>query len=111
MTDLLSLLDQRRRPPLLVQAARIGAAEYRRERALRRHLGCNDLPGNGAALSALMELEDALEEGRQAGDAGYSPARHVDVMIALMGEARLMRASRSAPQPKASGIDAFFSAT
>ena len=94
MTDLLTLLNQRRRSPLLVQAARIGAAEYRRARALRRHLGWDHPTGNGAALSALMEIEEELEERRRNRDAGYSPARHVDVMIAVIGEARLMWAAR-----------------
>ena len=95
MTDLLTLLNQRRRPPLLVQAARIGAAGYHRDRALRRHLGWLRPPGNGAALSALMQLEEELEERRRDRDAGYSPARHVDVMIAVIGEARLMRTARA----------------
>lgn len=95
MTDLLTLLNQRRRPPLLVQAARIGVADYRRGRALRRHLGWTRRPGHGAALAALMELEGDMEEQRMGGDAGYSPARHVDLLIAVMGEARMMRAARA----------------
>lgn len=94
MTDLLTMLNQLRRPSILIQAARIGMMEYCRETALRRHLGCVRLPGNGAALSALMEIESALDEERRQNGAGYSAARHVDVMIAIMGEARLLRASR-----------------
>jgi len=94
MTDLLTLLNRLRRPKLLIQAARFGMIDYRRETALRRLLGCAGLPGNGAALAALMEIEDALDEQRRGDDAGYSARRHVDVMIAIMGEARLMRAAR-----------------
>lgn len=93
MTDLLSMLNQLRRPRILIEAARFGLAEYRRETALRRLLGDARLPGNGAALAALMEIEDTLDEQRRRHDAGYSATRHVDVMIAIMGEARLMRAS------------------
>lgn len=96
MTDLLTRLEQLRRPSLLIQAARIGMLDYDRDTALRRQLGWTRAPGSGAALSALMEIEDALNEQRRNGDAGYSPARHVEVMIAIMGEARLLRASRAA---------------
>jgi len=94
MTDLLTILNQLRRPKLLLQAARFGMLEYRRESALRRLLTITRLPGNGAALAALMEMEDEMEDQRRTNDAGYSAARHVEVMIAIMGEARLLRASR-----------------
>ncbi len=95
MDDLLSKLNRLRRPALLIEAARIGVMDYCRERVLRRLLGASRPPGNGAALAALMELEDAIDEDRRNGRAGYSPARHVEVMIAIMGEARLLQAARS----------------
>jgi len=94
MTDTLTHLSTLRRPPLLVEAARIGLTEYRREPALRRHLGIRCSPTDGRALGALMEIEREHDDRRRRGDAGYSPARHVEVMIAVMGEARLMRAAR-----------------
>jgi len=93
MTDLLTLLDRRRRPPLLIRAARIGVTDYRRETALRRHLNGARPPGHDAALGALMEIEEEQEQARRTRAAGYSPARHVDVLIAVMGEARLLRAA------------------
>ena len=96
MTDLLTLLNQLRRPKILIQAARFGMIEYRREASLRRLLSATQLPGNGAALAALMEIEGELEDQRRIDDASYSPARHVEVMIAIMGEARFLRAARLA---------------
>ena len=39
MNDLLMKLDTLKRPRLLIRAARIGMAEYRRDVHLRRHLG------------------------------------------------------------------------
>lgn len=95
MTDLLRLLNQRRRPPLLIRAARIGATGYRRETALRRHLRCSRIPDSGTALGALLALEEEQEDARQGRAASYMPARHVDILIALMGEARLLRAARA----------------
>jgi hypothetical protein len=38
----------------------------------------------------LLTEEEALEATRKAGDAGYSVARHIDVLIALMAEVRLL---------------------
>lgn len=93
MTHTLNLLETLRRPRLLIRAARIGLMDYRREAALRRLLGFGHPAANDAALEALMEVEAEMDAQRRARDAAYSPARHVDVMIAVMGEARLLRAS------------------
>jgi hypothetical protein len=38
----------------------------------------------------LLSEEEMLEENRQRGDAGYSVMRHIEVMIALMAEVRLL---------------------
>ena len=93
MKDMNATLNDLRRPPLLIRAARIGVAEYRRAVHLPRHLGQPPLPGSGEALMRLMEIEADLDHQRQARAAGYSPARHVEVLIAMMGEARLLRAA------------------
>ena len=45
-------------------------------------------------MLALMEIEAEMNENRQANTAVYSPMRHVDVMIALMSEADILRAAR-----------------
>ena len=94
MTDLFTMLAQLRRPALLMQTARIGMSDYRRNVSLRRLLGYDHPTGNGAALLALVELEAELNEQRTTKNAAYSAARHVEVMIAMMCEARLMRASQ-----------------
>ncbi|MDT8326232.1 MAG: DUF6477 family protein [Roseovarius sp.] len=94
MNDILTTLDSLRRPPLLIRAARIGVTEYRRAPHLRRYLGVGTLPRSGAALLQLIEIEAELERDRKTRAAGYSAAHHVDVLIAMMGEARLLRATR-----------------
>ncbi|WP_299350485.1 DUF6477 family protein [uncultured Shimia sp.] len=98
MKDLLSMLNDLRRPRLLIRAARLGVDEYQRELHLRPHLGYGALPRNAAALMQLMEQESVVNDARQQGDAGYSIAHHVDLLIALMGEARLYRASHQTVQ-------------
>jgi len=80
------------RPRLLISAARHGLAEYDRHRDLRRLLG-TPLPAPAAAFSRLLEMERGLECARTCGDAAYRPARHVAVLIALLGESRLLGAS------------------
>lgn len=90
MIDLLRHISSLRRPRLLIRAARIGVAEYRRERDLCRLMKSADLPTPRSALSTLIDEEGQLEEIRKRGDANYSPMRHVEVLIALMAEARLL---------------------
>lgn len=100
MQDILTRLKEMRRPALLMRAARIGAAEYRRDRALARHFGFAPLPGPAEALTRLLEVEGWQEECRRAGDAAYSARRHVDTLIAVVGEAGLLAEARAAvPAP------------
>lgn len=90
MTDPLSLLTALRRPRLLIRAARFGLQDYRRDRDLVRLLRCADPVPPRQSLGALLEQEEHLEQTRMAGDATYSIARHIEVLIALMAEARLI---------------------
>lgn len=94
MKDVLSRLHEVRRPGLLIRTARIGAREYRRGTHLLRLIGEAPPASSGAALMQLMELEAEINECRENEWAGYSPARHVDILIAMMGEARLLRQAR-----------------
>ena len=95
MQDILSMLNALRRPGLLIRAARFGVQDYRRNLHLQRVLGYGGVPRTAKALVSLMEIERGLNDQRKTNDAGYSLTRHVDVMIAIMGEARLLQASRS----------------
>jgi hypothetical protein len=93
MQDVLSILNSLHRPRLLIRAARAGAQDYNRKRHLQRLLGYGALPRTVAALMRLIELERGMNDARKEGDAGYSLPRHLDVLIAIMGEAQLMRAT------------------
>ncbi|EBA07318.1 DUF6477 family protein [Sagittula stellata] len=93
MKDVLGILNDLRRPRLLIRAARIGAQEYRRSPHLRRVLGDAVLPRSGVALMRLLEIEAELDERRRSGDATYSVSRHVEVLTAMMGEACVLRAA------------------
>ena len=95
MNELLLKLDNLKRPRLLIRAARIGMADYRRDVHLRRHLGHGPLPRSGGALARLVEIESELDDQRRARNAGYSSVKHVDLLIAMMGEARILRASNT----------------
>lgn len=89
MTHAAAILKTLRRPKLLVRAARIGLAEYDRSRDLRRVLPAVARAQGGAALDALIEAESEMEQTRSRGDLKYSVGRHVELLIALMAEARL----------------------
>ncbi len=93
MQDLLTMISSLRRPSLLIRAARFGVNDYDRERQLPRILGQSSAPRPGLAVMKLLELEADLEDRRARKAADYSVARHLDVIIALMGEARVLRAT------------------
>lgn len=94
MTDCCSLLATLRRPRLLMRAARFGLGDYRRERDLRRYVDRTGSPEE--TVTSLLTVEARLEATRQAGDATYSVARHIEVLIALLAEARFLRRGETA---------------
>lgn len=96
MQDVLSLLSSLSRPGLLIRTARIGAQTYRRDRHLGRVLGYGIIPGPAKALLQLMELEREADEARKENAASYSLPRHLDLLIAIIGEAQVLKASRVA---------------
>lgn len=99
MLDLLTQISDLRRPRLLIRAARIGAQTYRREARLPRLLGYGVTLRIGPTLMKLMALEADMNDKREDGDAGYSIAAHVDLLIAIMGESQLLRAQTQAVAP------------
>ncbi len=92
------MIGQLQRPRLLVRAARAGVEEYRRERHLPRLLSTMEAPRSGEAVMQLMQMEAEEDGRRRAGAAEYSIPAHVNLLIAIMGEARLLRlAGRDEP--------------
>lgn len=84
------------RPQLLVRAARIGLAEFNRERTLKRIFQGETHPSPGRAFEALLTREDAMDCLRREGGAAYSPAKHVELLTALISEARLAEFRKAA---------------
>lgn len=77
-----------RRPRLLIRAARCGQDDYSRGRDLKRLVDAQILNRPEAVLLHLYRTEAQLDEERRAGVAHYDLTRHVEVLIALMAEAR-----------------------
>lgn len=77
-----------RRPRLLVEAAAHGTHAYQRRRDLRRMLRVAIPPTARAALEKLIPIEAELEKRRRQGATTYSFPRHVDILVALLAEAR-----------------------
>lgn len=94
MTDCRTMLATLRRPRLLMRAARFGLAEYRCERDLRRYVANAASPED--TVSSLISVEAKLEATLVAGDAAYSVARHIEVLIAHLAEAQLLRRNNMA---------------
>jgi len=93
MLDSLPAPLEMRRPGLLMRAVRHGLATYRRGARFRQLAQGESLPEK--ALPHLIAAEAALEETRRRGDAGYSPATHVEVLLALVAELRLLARPRA----------------
>ena len=99
--ELHAALDALSRPRLLVDAARHGTASYQRRRDLRRMLRVAIPATAKIALSKLVPMEADLERRRTTNGKGYSLARHVDILTALMAEARDFK---SAPPAATAGL-------
>ena len=84
------MLDAIRRPKILVRAARIGLEWYRRDRDLNKVIHSLSTPTPERAVERLVAAEQELEEFRAAGLAHYDVHRHIAVLTALLGEARLL---------------------
>jgi hypothetical protein len=93
MFDILGQVAALKRPALLVQAARFGVDHYTRSRHLRRILRSLTIPRPGEAIMRLIEAESIENDKRLTAAADYSIAAHVELLVALMGEARLLRAA------------------
>jgi len=109
MQDIHRTLGALRRPPLLVRAARLGLPGYDRRAALPRLLGPGALPPVAEALKRLLVIEGAQDAARRAGAVSWRAAHHVALLIAVMGEARLLDIGAGAAAPRdtqenASGI-------
>lgn len=95
MQDVLTQVTSLKRPTLLVRTARHGIEGYNRVAHLRRLLKSEQLPGPGQAIMKLLELESVIDAQRIAKRAEYTVARHVEVLVALMCEARILKASNA----------------
>ncbi|SOB97986.1 hypothetical protein SAMN05877809_10276 [Rhodobacter sp. JA431] len=101
MSELLEQMARLRRPKLLIRAAWFGQSDYNRRRDMKRLLAQAELPPPASALRALLELEATLEEARLNGTAAYSFLRHIEVLIAVMAEARLLAPCPNPPAASA----------
>lgn len=90
MPDLHTVLSTLRRPRLLVRAARIGLSDYNRKRDLARLTGQSPRNKTSIIIENLIAQEEHLEDSRRTGDASYRPAQHVEMLVALMAECRLL---------------------
>lgn len=90
MIPILARLDSLRRPRLLIRAARIGADDYKRDLHLPRILG-RGLPRHAVALELLMDKEEGLDQARRCHAPDYAMVQHVEVMVAIIAEARALR--------------------
>ena len=98
MQDIHTRLAALQRPRLMMRAARIGARDYRRLAHLPRLLGYGVLPRHTEALLRLLDMEAEQENLRAAADAGHSLMRQIDLLIAIVGEARDLRAAQGSLQ-------------
>jgi hypothetical protein len=86
-----------RRPRLLIRAARFALGDYERGRGLARVFGAEGPNTSDTdVLAPLIAREAAFEHCRREGHVTYSVTRHIDVLVALMAEARRLIAEGDA---------------
>ncbi len=90
MTHPLTVLSSLRRPRLLVRAARHGLADYNRKRDLARLTGQSPRASSARVVESLIVQEEELEEVRKSGDNSYRVSQHIELLVALMAECRLL---------------------
>ena len=91
MPDPLTTLSKLRRPQLLVRAAHLGLQDYNRDRHLRRILPDGPKLTARETFRTLIEQEAEMDAEREAGGATYSVARHIEMLVALIFEARILK--------------------
>ncbi len=82
------------RPKILMQAAKIGLQNYRRETDLKKILGARALSNHSQNISQLSDREIELEEARKSGNAAYDMNKHIQIMTALLQELYLLPKDR-----------------
>lgn len=90
MPNIDALLTTLRRPRILVSAARHGLSDYNRKRDLARLTGHSPRGASTRIVESLLSQEEELEEIRRSGDASYRVAHHIELLVALMAECRLI---------------------
>jgi hypothetical protein len=90
MPDLIQSIRNLRRPKLLIRAAHFGLADYSRTRDLARLTGLGTVPSPERAVTRLLADETEADALRRNGDASYSLRRHIELLVALIAEARLL---------------------
>ncbi|MDH3666774.1 MAG: DUF6477 family protein [Paracoccaceae bacterium] len=76
------------RPKSLIRTARIGARLYRRERDLAAALPGRVVQAASAIIAQLQFAEQQCESLRRGRSPAYKPARHVQVLAALLAESK-----------------------
>ncbi len=93
MTNAVAHCADLRRPGLLIRAARHGLEAYDRRKHLPKIAGFDALPSPQNALDRLLADEADANQARQDGCATYRVTRHIELLVAIMGEARLLARS------------------
>lgn len=90
MTDLFSRISNLRRPPLLIRAARAGTGHFDRQRDLKRLIRVAAAPAPSRSIALLLDEEAELEDNRKTKNQSYNLLRHIEVLIAVIAETRLL---------------------
>lgn len=95
MLDVLERAATLNRPRLLVRAAKAAAEDYQRKPHLARVLPGQKHRRHRETVLRLLEREHDLEANRRNQSAGYLVSDHLDVLIALIAEVRLLSEAQS----------------
>ena len=96
MSSPLAYLQNLNRPQLLVNAARVWLPDFNRDRSMKRIFPSIVPPAPVHGFDALVGQEMEINQVRLERAASYSAARHIELLVALIVEARLAPSTRMA---------------
>jgi len=88
MFDIQQILEELRRPRILVRAAKFGLARHTRDSDLKRGAQAMSKSSPAAVLDQLLTQEGDLEKARVSGQASYDIHRHIGLLTSVLAVAK-----------------------
>jgi len=87
------ILNAKRRPKILLSAVRQACKFYSRDRDLSKIIHTIGRIDSTRLSERLLDKEECLDQARRTGCASYNLSKHIQVLVALVEEIKLIKRS------------------